>query len=554
MTGTISATGSTPAQADETVVEFPGSPGQQREPKPESGAEDRARRLAAEVERLARQSPAEWLYYIETGIAEKFGIAAAAMKEMVEATVKANEKKEREAKGESRRKETSQQRRVEKERTEVKRDQEREQARLEKESARREREKEKTFASLVPLPSKEREARLAALAKSLDEDLDTITAEFEVFVGSDKREPGAIEPWGEPVATKDLLTDLTMQIRQYIVVDDAGAATLSLWTMFAWAHESASHSPILIITSAEKDSGKTTLLGVLGYLTPRPYSTVEMTGPGLFHIVDYMHPTLIVDEADKLFQRKYDLLHIINSGWTRGTKITRIVRGFPREFDTFCPKIIGMKGLSLPDTLASRGIAVKLWPKTDAEKVSDFGFCDNDEFETLRRKLVRWSTDNAAAVKDARPALPLGFSNRLAANWKMLFAIADLAGRLDQAHRAAAALTRKRDTMSEGLRLLASLREVFERYTMLSSADVVKKLTADKAGEWCEFRGHGPITQRQVALLLDPYDINPGVIHPTKGSTDSARGYKAAQFADVFARYLPYNRTTVQPPRRKPGK
>jgi hypothetical protein len=86
---------------------------------------------------------------------------------------------------------------------------------------------------------------------------------------------------------------------------------------------------------------------------------------------------------------------------------------------------------------------------------------------------------------------------------------------------------------------------------VLSSADFVKNLTADTDAEWCEFRGHGPITQRQLAVLLDPYDIHPIVIHPIKGTTHSARGYGAEQFADVFARYLPSNRTTVQPPRGK---
>ena len=80
---------------------------------------------------------------------------------------------------------------------------------------------------------------------------------------------------------------------------------------------------------------------------------------------------------------------------------------------------------------------MKLWPKMVEEKVADFSFSDDDEFETLRRKLARWSDDNAAAIKDAHPALPLGFANRLAANWRTLFAIADSAGCLDHAHQAA---------------------------------------------------------------------------------------------------------------------
>jgi hypothetical protein len=89
-----------------------------------------------------------------------------------------------------------------------------------------------------------------------------------------------------------------------------------------------------------------------------------------------------------------------------------------------------MKGLSLPDTLASRGIIVKLWKKMDDEKVADFGYSDDVDFETLRRKLLRWSSD--AKLKDVSPALPLGFGNRLAANWRILFAIAELAGCLEQ--------------------------------------------------------------------------------------------------------------------------
>ena len=194
------------------------------------------------------------------------------------------------------------------------------------------------------------------------------------------------------------------------------------------------------------------------------------------------------------------------------------------------------------------------WAKMVEEKVADFSFSDDETFETLRRKLARWSADNAPAIKDAHPALPLGFANRLAANWRVLLAIAELAGCLDQAHRAAVALTRKRAAMSEGVRLLAALRQIFERQAVLSSADVVKKLTADPTSEWCEFRGHGPVTQRQVSLLLDAFDIHPGVVHPAKSPTASPRGYKAEQFAEVFARYLPNNRTTAHSSRKSRGK
>ena len=65
--------------------------------------EERAHRLKTEVDELARKPETEWLYYLERGeIAKKHGIDTAALKKMIEATIKANEKKAREDKAEDR--------------------------------------------------------------------------------------------------------------------------------------------------------------------------------------------------------------------------------------------------------------------------------------------------------------------------------------------------------------------------------------------------------------------------------------------------------------------
>ena len=85
--------------------------------------------------------------------------------------------------------------------------------------------------------------------------------------------------------------------------------------MTAWAHEGATHSPILAAISVEPDSGKSTLLGVLRFLVPKPFVSVEPTGPSVYRTVDREHPTLIIDEADDLFYRKSDLRAIVNAGW-----------------------------------------------------------------------------------------------------------------------------------------------------------------------------------------------------------------------------------------------
>jgi hypothetical protein len=227
------------------------------------------------------------------------------------------------------------------------------------------------------------------------------------------------------------------------------------------------------------------------------------------------------------------------------------------EFDVFCPKLISMKGLDLPPTTASRAIVIKLFPKLLAEPVEDFKFADDDAFLTLRRKAVRWSMDNAAPLKDATPAMPAGFGNRLAQNWRLLFAIADLAGTFgEQARAAAVKLSLKTVKRSEGVRLLEAIRQMFAAdcdeippgFLMphfapiteaITSAEIVERLNADREAEWCAFRGRGPISQRQIAVLLADFEIHPDVLHPTKRASFSRRGYRRVQFDEAFRRYLP---------------
>ena len=189
---------------------------------------------------------------------------------------------------------------------------------------------------LAELPERDQEARLDALAKRLDEDPAAVREEFALSTSSPP-DPESVELWPEAVETAALLAELIKQLRRFIVFrHDTDATAVALWIMFAWIHAVATHSPNLVVTSPEPDCGKSTLLGVLARLTPRPVSGVELTGPALYRCVDRDHPTLIIDEADDLFHRKPDLRHIVNAGWTRGTKIPRVVQGVVREFDPFC--------------------------------------------------------------------------------------------------------------------------------------------------------------------------------------------------------------------------
>jgi hypothetical protein len=282
--------------------------------KPEVAPEERARRLKVEVDRLASLPVVEWMYYVhDDGVAEKHGVSRAAMRAMIEATVKANEKKAREDKAEDRQREQ----RVEKQRASTQREQERqqraqecEQQRADREARERQRERDRELAALSRLPRAEHEPRLAALAERLDEDLQFLRDEFAQFVSVEEASSAAgdIEPWPEPVSTVTILAEVMTQVRRYNVLhDDAAAVAIVLFVLFAWVHdEIAVHSPLLLLNTAEADSGKTALCGTLKFLTPRAYSSAELTGPSLYRFVDHVHPTLFIDEAGNLLKRKPD--------------------------------------------------------------------------------------------------------------------------------------------------------------------------------------------------------------------------------------------------------
>jgi hypothetical protein len=90
-----------------------------------------------------------------------------------------------------------------------------------------------------------------------------------------------------------------------------------------------------------------------------------------------------------------------------------------------------------------------------------------------------------------------------------------------------------------GTMLLSDIRVVFT-VDQIKSEDLVTALVAIEGHPWAEYgRGIEPITKNRLARLLKPYKITPGTIRIGRGPKDTAKGYKLAQFSDVFARYLP---------------
>ena len=259
--------------------------------------------------------------------------------------------------------------------------------------------KARELQAVAALPEAEQEARIQVVARRLDEDPAELIEELAA-TSTPSRE--GVEPWPDTVETAVILSELVKQAQRFIVISDDAAIATALWAMFAWVHGVATHSPILAITSADIDSGKSTLLHVLKQLIPRPRLTSDLTAAGAYRIVDSEHPTMLLEEAETVFRRKPDLADIVNSSWIRGAKIPRQVHGETHWFDPYCAKVVAGNRLNpptVPAATVSRFIKIKLWPKKpDESRRGVFRITDLPELAELSRKLARWSIDNAATL------------------------------------------------------------------------------------------------------------------------------------------------------------
>jgi hypothetical protein len=349
-----------------------------------------------------------------------------------------------------------------------------------------------------------------------------------------------VKLWEHPVDAVALFGEIETRILHHIAMPRHLAFVCAVWVGFSWIHGHAVYSPILLVTSPERDSGKSTLLAVLCFMVRRGLQSVSISPAALYRSIEKWQPTFAIDEADKLFVDNPDLWQVINSGWTRGQGIVRCDpdTNEPRRFSTFCPKAIAMKGKDAPDTILSRSIQIIQSRRTREEPIAHFDHVDDADFIRIRSQLARWAADNGEALVAARPAQPDGFINRLASNWRILFAIADSLG---EAHGvrmrdAAQQIAGVVDRPSAGVQLLGEFKQMFDASTLdyVFSANVLQHLHADPEKPWLEWSRGKAITEKGVAGLLHEYRIKSRTVGP-KGHT--AKGYRRAEFTDAWKRY-----------------
>ena len=77
------------------------------------------------------------------------------------------------------------------------------------------------------------------------------------------------DPWSESVDGPALANAMAQEIKRYCAMGDHQVVACALWSLHAHAHDFFNISPVLGITSPQKECGKSTAMDCISCLTPR---------------------------------------------------------------------------------------------------------------------------------------------------------------------------------------------------------------------------------------------------------------------------------------------
>jgi hypothetical protein len=362
--------------------------------------------------------------------------------------------------------------------------------------------------------------------------------------------PASGPPEPEPV---DLLTLIVGLLKEFVEFREPHAyIVVALWILHTFVYDRFAITPRLILRSPVPGCGKTVLLNILARLAARAEKFDFITAAALYHLIDEMHPTLLVDEADNLTLQLAPngrLRSVFNSGHlANGTgRIWDQALGRSRKFSTFAPMALALPDAmgGLPRSLNSRSVTIMMHRHDGKRELQRLDKnLSHPLFDPAYGQILRWLHDPQLKL-DSDPVMPV--NNRFADNWRPLISIADSLGHGDLAREAL--MTSMREYVDADIKivLLTDIRRVFDSRGVdrLFSSVLLGALHKLDSADWSEFNGvrgdqqPHKLKSTELASMLRDFGIRPRSIWPadrTKKSK-SAKGYTREQFERAWAAY-----------------
>ena len=353
--------------------------------------------------------------------------------------------------------------------------------------------------------------------------------------------------------TAQILETLMQYLSRFLILSEEQLIAISLWISLTYVYEVGDTVPYLIVTSAEKRSGKTRVIECIQSVCNQPVVVTGLTEAVLFRIME-TKPTLLIDETDTIFkdsskglsERQEALRAILNAGYRRGTMVYRCS---PSQelipFAVYGPKVLAGIG-HLPETIEDRGICIRLKRKLSTESVERFRFrVSETEGGPIRKMLQDWSVGKVLTLSNLYPEMPDELDDRAQDAYETICVIADSAGdKWGVKARKALVHLRTADSASKesrGIRLLKDLRPVLEKLGnvyRVPTQELLDWLYREGDDPWEEWWGESGSKRaaRRLAMTLAEYDV-----HPIRWNAEGrrGRGYATADLSSVLCRYVP---------------
>lgn len=359
-----------------------------------------------------------------------------------------------------------------------------------------------------------------------------------------------ISPWEKYVGCAQLIEEVFVCIKRFVVLDQEQAYAITLWILHTYFIRDKEEiqlfdtTPYLLISSPEKRCGKSTLREIIAELVPRPLNVMNASAASLYRVISARLPTLLIDEADTFFGGKLELTGILNSGYKQdGNVIRQTGKSWEAtmEFSTWCAKLIAGIG-NISDTTQSRCIVISLKRKLATESVERRNQVLSENptyFLDLKRKILRFVIENELGIMKQNITISNVLDDRSQDNWRGLLKIAHYCGedegfKADQAAIKLSSVNHEEST--DSIELLKDIAILIPDINgdRVSSSFLVQKLIKQEDRPWSTYQGRG-LTPYHLSTKLKPFNIKPEL---RKVDGIGQRGYLLSELVEVIDRYL----------------
>ncbi len=217
---------------------------------------------------------------------------------------------------------------------------------------------------------------------------------------------------------EEILKEIQTFIHKYLDISEVFEQIATYYVLFTWMFDKFNEVPYLRAIG-DFGSGKSRFIQAIGILCYKPVFTGGATTPSpIFRIVNEVHGTLIIDEADfKFSDMTSEIVKILNTGYQRGMPVLRSEGKGTFEvkaYDVFCPKIVATRETFSDKALESRFLVEEMGAgklRADIPRTLDESFYK--EAELIRNKLLMWRLKNYFEPIERRHDLIEGIHPRL---------------------------------------------------------------------------------------------------------------------------------------------